>query len=402
MSVIKNKRFHLIAISLVSALMGIGQNGLLISLPFLVEHSAFSLPTWSIFIAIGSVLFLPSAPLWGRYSDKHGPKKVIIQALIGMAVSFSLLCWFAITSKNGEASYFLCFIGLIVARIIYGCTVSGMVPASQHWAILLCGDKARIQAITSISIGLSAGRLVGPIISLLALKISPFAPLIIMILLPCIALATTLLLPAPNKNGAPQDQTLPTPWLPQRTLAPFLMSGLLLCAAIALLQYSFSPLILAVTSWSTGQLSNGIGLLLTISAACTFITQALVIKKKKLTPFVMYRFGGIFLVVGFALFLLPSIWGFGIAMAVTSVGAALLVPAYTSSATEKHNDAPATVAGYISMSHTIGYGLASLLAFTSTLSPLYPIYLCIAFSVLILATGYLSENTETTKTSGLP
>lgn len=402
MSVINSQRFHLITISLVAALMGIGQNGLLVSLPFLVEQSAFSLPTWSIFIAIGSVLFLPSAPLWGRYSDRHGPKKVIIQALVGMAVSFSLLSWFAIASKNGEASYLLCFIGLIVARIIYGCTVSGMVPASQHWAIVLCGDKERIQAITSISIGLSAGRLVGPIISVLALKISPFAPLIIMILLPCIALATTLLLPAPNRSSDAQDQKLPTPWLPQRTLAPFLMSGLLLCAAIALLQYSFSPLIFSVTNWSTEQLGNGIGILLTISAACTFITQVLVIKKKRLTPFVMHRLGGIFLVAGFALFLLPSIWAFGLAMVVTAVGAAMLVPAYTSSATEKHSDAPGAVAGYISMSHTIGYGLASLLAFTSTLSPLYPVYLCIAFSVLILATGYLSEKAEATETNAQP
>ena len=94
MSVIQNKKFHLMTIGLAAALMGIGQNGLLVSLPFLVEQSAFSLPTWSILIAIGSILFLPSAPFWGRQSDKHGPKKVVIQALVGMAVSFAFLCFF--------------------------------------------------------------------------------------------------------------------------------------------------------------------------------------------------------------------------------------------------------------------------------------------------------------------
>ncbi|MFA0289429.1 MFS transporter, partial [Vibrio sp. 10N.222.45.F7] len=87
MSVIQNKKFQLLAIGLASALMGIGQNGLLVSLPFLVEQSSFSLPTWSILIAIGSILFLPSAPFWGRQSDKYGPKQVVIQALVGMAVS---------------------------------------------------------------------------------------------------------------------------------------------------------------------------------------------------------------------------------------------------------------------------------------------------------------------------
>ena len=119
MSVIQNKKFHLVAISLISALMGIGQNGLLVSLPFLVEHSAFSLPTWSAFIAIGSLLFLPSAPFWGRYSDKHGPKKVVLQALSGMAVSFALLALFAMNSaylqsdSHSARVYIVCFIGLV-------------------------------------------------------------------------------------------------------------------------------------------------------------------------------------------------------------------------------------------------------------------------------------------------
>ncbi|WP_192890287.1 MFS transporter [Vibrio bathopelagicus] len=391
MSVIQNKKFHLMTIGLAAALMGIGQNGLLVSLPFLVEQSAFSLPTWSILIAIGSLLFLPSAPFWGRQSDKHGPKKVVIQALVGMAVSFAFLCFFTMNSDQEKALVF-CLIGLVVARIIYGCTVSGMVPASQHWAILLCGEKNRLQAITSVSIGLSTGRLIGPIISILALKFSPYAPLIIMVLLPCLALIATMLLPAPEMNTEKASSKLPSPWLPSRALLPFLSSGLLLCAAVALLQYSFSPLIYSITHWATDQLSNAIGILLTIGAACTFATQLLVIKKDKLTPLFMYRCGASALVVGFVMFLIPSMWAFAVAMVVTAIGAALLVPAYTVFATEKQNEAPGTAAGFISMSHTLGYGVASLLAFTATLNPLYPIYFCLLFSTLIFATSILVSN----------
>ncbi|WP_293144949.1 MFS transporter [Moritella sp.] len=88
---IESKKVQLSIIGLIAALMGIGQNGLLVSLPFLVTHSAFSLPTWSIIIAIGSFLFLPAAPFWGRYSDKNGPKGVVYQALSGMSLSFLLL-----------------------------------------------------------------------------------------------------------------------------------------------------------------------------------------------------------------------------------------------------------------------------------------------------------------------
>jgi hypothetical protein len=65
-----------------------------------------------------------------------------------------------------------------------------------------------------------------------------------------------------------------------------------------------------------------------------------------------------------------------------------LVPAYTSAATAQYADSPGAVAGYISMSHTIGYGLASLLAFTATLSPSYPIYLCVLFASIIVMTAF--------------
>ncbi|KPA52070.1 permease [Photobacterium leiognathi subsp. mandapamensis] len=392
MSVTQNKTAQLGVIGLAAALMGVGQNGLLVSLPFLVEQSAFSLSTWSILIAVGSLLFLPSAPYWGRYSDRHGPKIVVVRALAGMALSFLLLSVFAFVSHTNEALVSLCLVGLLLARVIYGCTVSGMVPASQHWAILLCGEENRLQAITSVSIGLSAGRLIGPLISILVLKLSPYAPLMVMVALPCVALVAAMMLPSPLVDAKSEIKKESLPWLPQRKLLPYLFSGLLLCAAIALLQYSFSPLIGAVTQWSTGQISDAIGVLLTISAACTFVTQILVIKKKKLTSLSMYRIGSVLLLVGFILFLTANIWTFGVAMTLAGCGAALLVPAYTSLATEQQREHPGAVAGYISMFHTMGYGVASLMAVTASISANYPIYLCISFSALIVLIAYLAVN----------
>ncbi|NRF64224.1 MFS transporter [Vibrio coralliilyticus] len=385
MSVVKNTRIQLSVIGLIAALMGIGQNGLLVSLPFLVEHSAFALPTWSILIAVGSFLFLPAAPYWGRHSDQFGPKRVVIQALLGMAVSFLLLLVFAVLSAQGQQWIGWCLAGLVLARIIYGCTVAGMVPASQHWAILLCGEQNRIQAITSVSIGLSTGRLLGPLLSIVLLKFSPFAPLMVMVLFPVLALMGAYWLPSPqlDKPFAGEEKSRHS-WIPNAHLMPFLLSGLLLCSVIALLQYSFSPLIFSVTEWSTDQISNAIGILLTISAAMTLSTQILVIKKKKLTPTAMYQLGGLAMLTGFVLFLIPNIWLFGVAMAIAASGAALLVPAYTAKATETDKSSPGAISGYISMSHTLGYGLASLLAFSATINPIYPIYICIGFSAIIL------------------
>ncbi len=387
------------SIGLISALMGIGQNGLLVSLPFLVERSAFDLPTWSALIAVGSLLFLPSAPFWGRYSDKHGPNRVVIQALVGMTISFLLLAVFSMVSLSGNINVTLCFLGLIVARVIYGCTVSGMVPASQHWAIILCGEQHRLKAITAVSIGLSSGRLLGPVVSILALKLNPFAPLFLMVLLPFIALILALILPIPTVDSSPSYNKKSQPWLPNKSLSPYLISGLLLCASVALLQYSLSPLIYSFTEWPSEKLSDAIGVLLSISAAMTLFSQVWIVKKEKVTTRMMYWVGSIAFLVGMSLFIIPQLLIFGLAMAVTSVGAALLVPAYTASATDKWSCSPGAVAGYISMSHTIGYGVAAMLAFSVVIEPLYPIYLCIFFSIVIVALAYWTRAKKTQSVS---
>ncbi len=388
---VKKPKVQLIIIGLIAALMGIGQNGLLVSLPFLVTHSAFSLPTWSIIIAIGSFLFLPSAPFWGRYSDNNGPKSVVIQALLGMSVSFFLLLSFAYLSNSYPSSANYWFVGLIVARIIYGCTVAGMVPASQHWAILLCGENNRLKAITSVSIGLSLGRLIGPVLAIILLKIGPFSSLVMMVIFPFLALIAAVCLPNPLQIKKVKSKAVTVHSLvPSTALIPYLLTGLFLCLTIALLQYSFSPLIESVTHWSSNKISDTIGLLLTISAAVTLMTQIHVIKKKKIQLPTMYRFGSLFLLVGFLFFLIPNIWTLSFAMTLCACGSALLVPAYTSKATEMDLKNPGTVAGYISMSHTLGYGVASLLAYSSTLSPFYPIYICILFSSGITAIAFLA------------
>lgn len=395
---IANKQIQLSIIGLIAALMGIGQNGLLVSLPFLVTHSAFSLPTWSIIIAIGSFLFLPAAPFWGRYSDKNGPKGVVYQALTGMSLSFLLLLFCTFMSNSAPESTHFWLIGLVVARIIYGCTVAGMVPASQHWAILLCGEQNRLKAITSVSIGLSLGRLIGPILSIALLKSHPFAPLVMMVVFPCLALLGSLLLPTPQTIPPQKCQTTAaTSIFLKRALTPYLLTGLLLCLTIALLQYSFSPLIGNMTQWPTNKISDAIGVLLTISAAITLLTQIIVIKKKKLQLNSMHRLGALLLFVGFLLFLLSNIWGVVIAMSITACGAALLVPAYTAKATAIDSKNPGAVAGYISMSHTLGYGFASLLAYTSTLSPVYPIYICIVFSSGIMAIAFMPSQIASIK-----
>lgn len=381
--------YRLYLIAAIATLMGIGQNGLLVALPVLIELSDIPLYIWSIVIATGSVLFLPSAPFWGQFSDQHGPKPVLVQALLGFITSFSLLLLFTWFVHNQWLSTPWVIAGLLFARVIYGLTVSGMVPAAQHWAIILQGEEDRLTAIATVSAGLSGGRLLGPLLALGLLQWNQFGPLIAMSLLPLAALLLALSLKAPtntNKEKATdqsikkqptKNQTTKKWQWPPLSLLPMLIVAVSLCTAVALLQYTLSPLIKEITLWSTDTISQVIGALLTISAAATLSIQLIIVKRKQVSITSLFRWGANLFLTGYLLFLIPYLPVFFLAIAIMSAGAALLVPAYTTTATSLTDLGYGTVTGYISMSHTIGYGLAALIASLAVLSPYAPIGVCI-------------------------
>ncbi|OOE70153.1 MFS transporter [Salinivibrio kushneri] len=374
-------RWQPITLTLIAALMGIGQNGLLVSLPLLVAQGGFSLSTWAVIIAVGSVLFLPAAPFWGRISDQHGPKFVVLQALAGMAISFALLLA-ATLGAQSSANPWPWLALAVLARVIYGLTVAGMVPANQHWAVLLAGEARRMQAITSISIGLSLGRLAGPLIASAVLVISPYASLTLMLLLPVLAALVVSVMPhcAGKKDESHSSANL---WLAPKAIWPYMGYGLAVCAAIALLQYNLTPMLNHLTEWSADHVSQAIGYLLTLSGIATLAVQVLVVKRQRLSTERMLSIGAISLVTGYAMLLMPHFAALVMAMLVISGACALLIPAYTSQAMQQLDDQPGKVSGYIAMAHTLGYGLASLLA-TLTLSyPPLPTATCILLSCVV-------------------
>ncbi|OOE59499.1 hypothetical protein BZG13_03835 [Salinivibrio sp. ML323] len=136
----------------------------------------------------------PCRAILGRISDQYGPKFVVLQALAGMAISFALLLA-ATLGAQSSANPWPWLALAVLARVIYGLTVAGMVPANQHWAVLLAGEARRMQAITSISIGLSLGRLAGPLIASAVLVISPYASLALMLLLPLLGAIAVSMMP---------------------------------------------------------------------------------------------------------------------------------------------------------------------------------------------------------------
>ncbi|WP_439438197.1 hypothetical protein [Salinivibrio costicola] len=169
---------------------------------------------------------------------------MVLQALIGMAISFVLLLIATLGAQNSLNQWPWLALALM-ARVVYGLTVAGMVPANQHWAVLLVGEARRMQAITSISIGLSLGRLAGPLIATLVISLMP------------------------HREGQKYtSSSRVSQWLAPKAIWPYMGYGLTVCAAIALLQYNLTLILHTITEWSASKVSQMMSYLLTLKRHC--------------------------------------------------------------------------------------------------------------------------------------
>ena len=327
-----------------AGLLGIGQNGLLVVLPVLVIQTNLSLSVWAALLMLGSMLFLPSSPWWGKQISLTGSKTVVLWALGGYGVSFTLLGLGSVLMATGAVTTAVGLGILIIARIVYGLTVSAMVPACQVWALQRAGEGNRMAALATISSGLSCGRLFGPLCAAAMLVIHPLAPVWML-----------LRLPGTPPQPTPERKSVSL----KRDCLPYLLCAMLLAAAMSMMQLGLSPALTRQFDTDTTTISQQVAWLLGLSAIAALIAQFVVLRPQRLTPVALLLSAGVLMSSGLAIMLTEQLWLFYLGCAVLSFGAALATPAYQLLLNDKLADGAG--AGWLAASHTLGYGLCALL-----------------------------------------
>ncbi|UUK76309.1 MFS transporter (plasmid) [Escherichia albertii] len=338
-----------------AGLLGIGQNGLLVILPVLVIQTNLSLSVWAALLMLGSMLFLPSSPWWGKQISLTGSKTVVLWALGGYGVSFTLLGLGSLLMAIGAVTTAVGLGILIIARIAYGLTVSAMVPACQVWALQRAGEGNRMAALATISSGLSCGRLFGPLCAAAMLVIHPIAPVCMLMAAPALALVMLLRLPGTPPQPTPKRKSVSL----KRDYLPYLLCAMLLAAAMSMMQLGLSPALTRQFATDTTTISQQVAWLLGLSAVAALIAQFVVLRPQRLTPVNLLLSAGMLMSSGLAIMLAEQLWLFYLGCAVLSFGAALATPAYQLLLNDKLADG--TGAGWLAASHTLGYGLCALL-----------------------------------------
>lgn len=131
--------------------------------PFLAADIGIDLAEVVFVFAVGSALFLVSAPLWTSLSEIFGRVRISLVCLFGLAMSLILL-YIAITPNEvGIDNIF----ALWASRIVYGIFAAGIVPIAA--TIYAHEPKGRLLTrFANHAQGTTIGRIVGPIIGLTA------------------------------------------------------------------------------------------------------------------------------------------------------------------------------------------------------------------------------------------
>ncbi len=366
-------------ISACAALLGLGQNGLLVALPVLVERFGLPLSQWAGLILLGSMLFLVGSPFWGRVADRHGPRLVVIQALSGYLASFTLIGIALWAEARGSLAEGWLLPLLVIARVLYGLTVSGMVPACQQWSLALHGGEERLRALAAVSAGLSAGRLLGPLLAAASLSLSAYAPFGVMLGGGLLALGLVVGVARP-RTSAPGQRPAP-PAQPLLERLPCLAMALLLAMSVSLMQLGLPDALQARLEIEATRAGHLMGVLLSLGALGALAIQLGVTRHQRLGGYVLLFLGALCLVAGYALLVqADGMPGFAAGVLVASIGTAMAVPGYTDAATR--GGAPGASAGMLAMSHTLGYGAATLAV--SLVAPSRLLLLTLVAALLLL------------------
>ncbi|HEY9100466.1 MFS transporter [Chitinimonas sp.] len=344
-----------LVLAVAALVMGLGQTTLFTFLPLLMEQTGLSLARITTAFAVGSGLFLIGAPLWSRASDRLGRRPVVVVALLGFALSHGLLLW-QLTLGSAWAGQEAM---LMLGRVIYGLTVSGLVPTCQAWLLDLSGSERRLGVLSRFSAGLTLGRLLGPALAAASLWLSPQGPLWLVALAAWPAL---LLLPlaamAPRSDKAQQAVVLD-----KRNLALWLGLALAMQIALGQVQYTLGPWLALRFELTPLAASSQLGWVLTGGALWVMVLQLGVVPRCQAGRGLLLTGGAAILLSGLLFALGQSPWLAWLGFAALGSAASLLVPTYTTLATQAAGAAgQSRVAGLIAAAHTVGFSLAAALA----------------------------------------
>ena len=303
-----------------------------------------------------ALVWVISAPIWARRSDRQGRRAMVLIGLIGF-VSSVLLCGVLLTAGiRGWISPMAALLAFIVARLLYGLFGSAAPPAAQAILAARTSRADRTKVLTLLASAFGLGTILGP--ALAPFFVLPFVGLagpayVFSLFGLVVVLVVMRYLPDdardsmgrgaassyPSIGGEPTGASIAAATaepggtevkLRDPRIWPWMLAGLIMGHAQAMTGQAIGFLVIDRLALPLEAAQQAIGIVLMTGAGASLLAQWGLIPLLGLSPRAMLLFGAVLAAAGCALTgVTTSLYGIAVAFALASLGFGFLRPGFT-------------------------------------------------------------------------
>jgi len=241
-------------------------------------------------------------PFWGRRSDEWGRKVVIVFGLIAYGVTTVMFALFLKVGLLGWVTALPLFAMLVLARVMYALTSSGIQPASSAFVADITEGKARTQGLALVGAAAGVGTALGPVLGASLVGFGELVPLYAAAGLAVGIGSMSLFLlkePPAHVRTKPRNKLR----ILDRRILPYLIITLFFLIAAAGTYQTAAFYVQDRLATGTAATMQLVGWAMGAAAVVTIVTQGLVVQWLKPAPAVLVRVG---LLIGTAAFIFLS------------------------------------------------------------------------------------------------
>ncbi len=336
-------------------------------------------------ISSSSLTIFLTAPHWGRASDIHGRRRILLIGLFGYTVGNLLFAGVFQAALWGLLLPLATFALLTAARIMNAVVLAASMPSSNAYMADITTVAERTRGMASLGAASNIGAMLGPAVGGLLTKITLLTPLYFSSLLTlCGALLALFTLPELPRHDAAKNP--PRLKYTDPRILPFVVVGISMFMAFALVQQTIAFRFQDTLGLSGAETAQVTGIALMASAAASLFAQMVLIPRLDLAPFTLLRLSLPVMLASFATLVLGSNqWLLGLGMVLLGLGLGFGGPGFMAGASlAVSSEEQGRVAGVAASCPPLGFTLGPLLGtYLYSLEPTWPYWFAGLIYVLL-------------------
>jgi MFS family permease len=170
-------RFQKLMIALATVSMGAGMTINFVVVAPLAREAGLTEIEIAGILTFSSVLYTAFTPVWGRIADRVGRKRVMVFALVAMALTNMAFLFALDAALAGAVTGLAAFLLLAFVRIWFGLLAPGLQPAAMAAMTDATTPATRAAGLGMLGAAMSFGSILGPAGAAVLARIDALAPL---------------------------------------------------------------------------------------------------------------------------------------------------------------------------------------------------------------------------------